>query len=115
MKKALKLPTTINIGTGKESTRNAAFGYVGWGESTSKYLLSVTKSVKDADMEKIMTEAKEFSRASAHDLDESMAGGSIDVDDERANIAEGSATSDDSDEDGIMHYHPGSGAENEEM
>jgi len=50
--------------------------------STSKYLLLVTKFVKDADMEKVMTEVKEFAQASTNDLDKSVVEGSIDLDNE---------------------------------
>ena len=108
LKKALKLPVTINLGTGKESARNVALGYVGWSDQTTKYLVSITKSISDIDMDKIIMEAKEFSWASTRELAQSGARDSIDVDDECANIAKGSRTSDEeSDEDDSVGYGMG--------
>ncbi|KAI0245668.1 hypothetical protein BJV78DRAFT_1287355 [Lactifluus subvellereus] len=103
-KKALKLPATIHLNGSRDSTRNVAFGYVGWGDQTAKYLFSINNSVSDADMEDIMAEAKELSKAGICDVDQSAAEGVIDLDDDRANIGEGSGTSED--ESGEDNYMP---------
>ena len=97
----MKLPTAMNLGTGKESTRPVAFSHGGWHEETTNYHASV-KGLSDEDMDKIVTLAKEFCHASTREANESGAGGSIDVDDDRANIVEGSGSSEPSDQDDAM-------------
>jgi hypothetical protein len=91
-KKAIKLPAMINPETGRQSTRHVAFGELSWGKPTRSYLESIEKNVDDNAMEKIMDEAKEFSKVSRGENDESTAG-SFDPDDERANLQDGSGVS----------------------
>ena len=79
IKKSLKLPVTLDISTGKESTRYVAFSYVGWGDQTAKYLISINKSLNNIDMDHLLSEAKEYSWASVCHLYELRAGGLADT------------------------------------
>ncbi|OJA15089.1 hypothetical protein AZE42_13664, partial [Rhizopogon vesiculosus] len=91
-RKAIKLPAMINPETGRQSTRHVAFSELSWGKPTRSYLESIEKNIDDDAMEKIMGEAKEFSKASHGENDQSAAG-SFDPDDECANLQDGSGSS----------------------
>lgn len=97
-KKAIKLPAMINPETGKQSARHTAFSELSWGKPTRSYLESIEKNVDDVAMEKIMDEAKEFSKAS-HGANDESAAGSFDPDDDRANLQDGSGSSSESGDD----------------
>jgi len=85
----------INPETGKQSTRHTAFSKLSWGKPTWSYLELIEKNVDNITMEKIMDEAKEFSKASRGANDESAAG-SFDPDDDCANLQDGSGSSSES-------------------
>lgn len=89
-KTAVRLPTMINPKTGRETSRHTAFSELSWGAPTSAYLASIHKTVDNITMERIMEEAKEFSRASGGDDDSAQ--GSFDPDDDRANLEDGSGS-----------------------
>ena len=95
-KKAIKLPVTINLGTGKESARHIAFSQLGWNEPTTNYLVSINKVISKTDMDEIIAQTKEFHNMTTEPED---VGCSIDVDDERCNIVEGSGSSESGDSD----------------
>jgi hypothetical protein len=96
-KKAIKLPVTINLGTGKESARHVAFSYTGWNNQTTKYLKSI-KKINKPKMDEIMALAKEFTVANTPDGDDD-GGSDNECDDDRANIADGSGSSSEEDDD----------------
>lgn len=100
-KKALKLPVLINLGTGKESACHVAFSHVGWNEHTGKYLKSIN-SIDKPTMDGIVVLAKQALAKQANlttpDCDGNNVGGSLDDNDKRANIAEGSGSSGDEDD-----------------
>jgi len=83
-KKAIKMPPIMNLETGKESTRHTAFSELSWGKATRSYLVSINK-ISDSAMKKIMDDAAAFAKDNGAEPS-----GSIDVDDERAQLSEGS-------------------------
>jgi hypothetical protein len=83
-KKAIKMPPIMNLETGKESTRHTAFSELSWGKATRSYLVSINK-ISDSAMKKIMDDAAAFAKDNGTE-----SSGSIDVDDERAQLSEGS-------------------------
>lgn len=92
-RKAIKLPAMINPSTGRQSARHTAFSDLSWGKITTSYLSSILKHVDNIDMGHIMDKAKEFSKAVSCNDNESELLGSVDPDDERANLAAGSGMS----------------------
>ena len=50
-KKSIKLPTTVNPDTGKQSAWHMAFSEVSWGKPTQSYLKSISSRVDDEAME----------------------------------------------------------------
>jgi hypothetical protein len=57
--KAVNLPKTMNLGTGKESMRQTGFSDVAWGKATRNYAKSAC-SLPAAKFDVIIKEAKEF-------------------------------------------------------
>jgi hypothetical protein len=86
-KRTLQLPVTLNLSTGKESSRPTTFSQVGWGAPTRSYLRSITMNVDDDAIEHIVKDAKEFVKATQHKDESAM---DIDTDDDRAQLGDGS-------------------------
>lgn len=57
--KTIPLPRTINLSSGKESTRQTGFSETAWGKETRSYAKSA-RSLSTAKFQKIIQEAKEF-------------------------------------------------------
>lgn len=87
---ALKFEPVVNPATGKSSTRHAAFSEASWGSSARQYLKSINR-IDNIKMKHIMDAAQRFSKA-AERLEDQM--DVPETDDERGNLEEGSATSD---------------------
>ena len=84
MKKSIKLPTTVNPDTGKQSAWHTAFSEVSWGKPTQLYLKLISSRVDDEAMEAIMSETKTFMKASRkRDMQDG-----IDPDNDRVNLDE---------------------------
>ena len=60
------LPKTLNHSTGKISNRQTGFNDITWGETTRKYVRSISKAYKKKPekFDEIITRAKEFSKKS---------------------------------------------------
>ncbi|KAH9024366.1 hypothetical protein EDB85DRAFT_2150510 [Lactarius pseudohatsudake] len=87
--KTVNLPKTMNVGSGKESTRQTGFSDVAWGKATCNYVKSA-QSLSTAKFGVIVQEAKEFMkpirgrRASRPEVV------NLDADDERACLVDNS-------------------------
>jgi hypothetical protein len=89
--KAVSLPWTLNLSTGKESTRQTGFSDASWGKATCGYATSIC-SLTNVKFDAIVTAAQEFAKpARAHnrnsDLTEVI---DVDVDNERACLVDNS-------------------------
>ena len=64
--KNVTLPKTLNHSTGKISNRQTGFNDITWGETTCKYVRSISKAYKKKPekFDEIITRAKEFSKKS---------------------------------------------------
>lgn len=92
MKKAIKMPSVVNPGTGKETTRYMAFSEVSWKMPVAYYLKTINSKIDDAGMKVIIDKATAFAKVVGDD-----GGDSSDLDedeDERAQLTEGSGSSD---------------------
>ena len=76
-----------------ESVWHVAFSQVGWNEPTTNYLVSINKVISKTNMDKIIALTKEFHNMTTEPED---AGCSMNIDNERCNIAEGSGSSESS-------------------
>ena len=81
------MPTLVNPETGVESTRYTAFSDNTWGKATRGFLKTLNKKVDDITMKQIIDDAATYAKA-ADDGD--LSSGSVDLDDERAQLTEGS-------------------------
>ena len=62
------LPKTLNHSTDKISTRKTGFNDITWGETTRKYVRSISKAYKKKPekFDKIIASTKDFSKKSHH-------------------------------------------------
>jgi len=69
------LPKTLNRSTGKISTRQTGFNDITWGETTHKYVRSISKAYKKKPekFDKIIASTKDFSKKS-HRTDDGTGG-----------------------------------------
>jgi hypothetical protein len=88
--KNVPLPKTLNLSTGKISTRQTGFNDATWGNSTRAFVRSISKAFarKEHKFAEIIASAKEFSKKSRcpdNSADGTPAGGEEDEEiDERA-------------------------------
>lgn len=70
-------------------TWTSSFSAIGWSESTRKMLKLCTKQVSDDAMDRIIQEAKKYSKASRHQAKETDSDSDVDPDDSILNLADG--------------------------
>jgi hypothetical protein len=96
--KAVTLPRTLNMSTGKESMRQTGFSDVAWGKATRGYATSI-RSLTNIKFDVIVTAAHVFTKPTrAHnktsDPTEVI---DVDADNERACLVDNSDSEDDAD------------------
>jgi uncharacterized cupredoxin-like copper-binding protein len=96
--KAVSLPRTLNLSTGKESTRQTGFSDASWGKATRGYATSIS-SLSKVKFEAIVKEAQVFAKPTrAHNRNSDPTDViDVDVDDERACLVDNSDSESDSD------------------
>jgi hypothetical protein len=85
--KTLNLPKTMNLATGKESTRQTGFSDASWGKATRDYAKSAACSLSTAKFNAIIKEAKGFVKPVRGRKMTQTETIDVDEDDERACLA----------------------------
>ena len=93
--KAVTLPRTLNLSTGKESMRQTGFSDAAWGKTTRDYATSV-RSLTNVKYDAIVAAAKPFTKPTrAHNRTSASEVIDVDADNERACLVDNDSDDED--------------------